>query len=398
MGTRFLRVVAVALALLGPLATPKTARAYTWMIRHGYTTCQPCHADPSGSGPLTAYGRAQGDLLLRTRYGASSEEEEPSRAAGLLWGAVDLPENLRFGGDVREALLATKVDGAPTNTQQILMRADLYGDVKFGRFRAAGSLGYAPVGALGAALTRSPSENLVSRDHWVGVELDEEGAWLARAGRIALPFGLRQIEHTLWVRQTTRTDLNDTQQDGVALALAKGPLRAEVMGILGNYQIRPDDFRERGYSAYGEWAFDTRFALGVSSLFTRARRDIYLRVTDYRQCHGAFARYSPWAPLALLAEADFLYQSLTWNGHRAGYAAMLQADLEPLQGFHWMLTFEAKNEGGGVSSSFGAWSSIAWFFAPHVDVRVDGIYQSISAGPGPNIGAVSALGQIHAYL
>jgi len=398
MTVRLFRVFSVTLALLWAVATPSVARAYPWMIRHGYTGCQPCHTDPSGAGPLTAYGRAQGDLLLRTHYGRSAPDEEAAPTAGLLWGILSLPESLRFGGDVREAWLATKVDGAPTDTRQILMRADLYGDVKLGRFRAEGSIGYAPVGALNAAITRTPSENLVSRDHWLGVELDAEGAWLARAGRMTLPFGIRSIEHTLWVRSSTRTDLNDAQQDGVALAFDKTPLRAEVMAVLGNYQLRPDEFRERGYSAFAEWSPDTHLALGVSSLFTRAKRDVQFRVTDYRQAHGVFARYSPWAPLAILAEADFLYQSLTWNGHRAGYAAMLQGDLEALQGFHWMLTFEAKNDGGGVSSSFGAWSSLVWFFAPHVDARVDGVYQSVAAGPGPNLGAVSAVAQIHAYL
>ena len=31
-----------------------SARAYPWMIRHGYTGCTPCHTDPSGgAGALT---------------------------------------------------------------------------------------------------------------------------------------------------------------------------------------------------------------------------------------------------------------------------------------------------------------------------------------------------------
>src|SRR5580765_4457787 len=90
---------AALLALAGALflalfLSPAPANAYPWMIKHGYSTCTPCHADPSGSGLLTEYGRAQGELLLRTRYGAKKGEgeEEAGKVAGFLWGAVKPPE------------------------------------------------------------------------------------------------------------------------------------------------------------------------------------------------------------------------------------------------------------------------------------------------------------------
>jgi hypothetical protein len=34
------------------------ARAHPWMIGEGEPACASCHADPSGAGLLTAYGRA----------------------------------------------------------------------------------------------------------------------------------------------------------------------------------------------------------------------------------------------------------------------------------------------------------------------------------------------------
>src|SRR4051812_21873295 len=52
------------------------ADAYPWMIRHEYTGCAICHGDPTGGGVLTPYGRAQGDLLLRTHYGPALKEGE----------------------------------------------------------------------------------------------------------------------------------------------------------------------------------------------------------------------------------------------------------------------------------------------------------------------------------
>ena len=374
------------------------AQAYAWMIRHGYTTCMPCHTDPSGASVLTPYGRAQGELLLSSYYGAKPEEASPDAAK--LLGAIELPENLRLGGDVREAFLRVTPEGAESSDRWLLMRADLYGDLKLGRLRFAGSLGFSHEGALKAALTSAPRDNLVSREHWIGYELDEDASWLIRAGRIALPFGIRNIEHTLWVRNSTRTDLLDNQQHGVALSISKDWIRGEVMGILGNFQLGPDAYRERGYSAYLEVSPLHGLALGASSLFTRAERDINFHVTDYRQAHGLFARYAPSddAPIVFMAEWDWLYDSLTWAGHRGGFAGEAQADFEPLQGFHLMVTGETKNGGAAnESASYGIWGTAAWFFVPHADLRIDNIYQSLGS-PAGSIGAFSFLAQVHVYL
>src|SRR5450432_2783860 len=95
---KMVRALSLIAFFVLPLLVGRTAHAYTWMIRHGYTSCTPCHTDPTGGGPLAAYGRAQSDLLLRSRYGGpAAEEADPS--SGFLWGAVQLPENVRLGGD-----------------------------------------------------------------------------------------------------------------------------------------------------------------------------------------------------------------------------------------------------------------------------------------------------------
>jgi hypothetical protein len=397
-------VIGIALALALLLVSGR-ASAYPWMIRHGYTGCMPCHTDPSGgAGVLTEYGRAQSDLLLRMRYGETSDSGEADKTSGFLFGLAPLPEQLRMGGDFREGYLSTQVENAPVQQQFITMRADLTADVKVGRFRAAGNLGYAPEGDLMASITTSNSENLISREHWIGVELDDDGAFLLRAGRIALPYGIRMIEHTLWARTLTRTDFDDTQEYGVALSFAADQIRGEVMGIAGNFQVHPDDFRDRGYSAYLEYAPMTSLALGASSMFTRATRDIQFDVTDYRYSNGVFARYSPALPIVFLAEADSVYQSLTWNGHRGGYAGFVQADYEPSQGFHVMATGEIMNDGTqGEPPSYDGWLSAVWFCLPHVDLRFDGIYSSLGSPPSSTLpashsGVTTWLAQLHLFL
>jgi hypothetical protein len=133
-------------------------------------------------------------------------------------------------------------------------------------------------------------------------------------------------------------------------------------------------------------------------LYTRAQRDVFYRVTNYRHAHGLFARYAPLENLTLLAEGDWVYQSLTWAGHRGGFALFLQGDWEALQGFHLLLTGEAKNDGNkDQPPSFGGWLSTAWFFAPHADVRIDGIYQTLGSRLG-NTDLWMLLFQAHVFL
>src|SRR5690242_16446566 len=87
------------------------ASAYAWMVRHDYAGCNQCHADPSGGGLLTEYGRAQGELLLRSHYTPWAEDEEPGKLGEFLLGAFPLPESVLLGGDYRLAFFHSTVAG-----------------------------------------------------------------------------------------------------------------------------------------------------------------------------------------------------------------------------------------------------------------------------------------------
>jgi hypothetical protein len=313
-----------------------------------------------------------------------------------LWG-VPLPNELSLGGDVRALLLRQKIEGAAATSDFILMQADFEAALQVQGFVAAGSIGYADEGALGAALTRAPEHNLVSRQHWAGFWFGD--TLLLRAGRMNLPFGIRNVEHTLWARTFTRTSINDQQQYGLSAMVQSGAWRAEVMGIAGNFQLRPDVFRERGASGQVEWFVLPDLGVGASALVTYRELDPRLFRETWRHAYGLSARWAtPWDPLVLLGEWDYSFESPLYDQRREGVVGYVQADLEVLQGVHLLATGEAHNVGiDAPAPSFGAWFSYLWFFAPHADLRFDAIFQSLGTVLY-RTETVTLLGQLHVYL
>ncbi|HXU62696.1 MAG TPA: hypothetical protein VN962_13390 [Polyangia bacterium] len=391
------RIVLAPVVSLIALGAGRPAHAYTWMIRYGHQSCVSCHVDPSGGGLLTDYGRDQGADLLRTRWSSAPDDTDALERRGrFLWGAVHTPDWLLLGGAFRPAILTTQIPqvsgGTNTSSQAILMQGDLRAGIRAGGWRGSASLGI-----ISNDSYASLAGQLVSREHWVGYAWDGD-TYTLRAGRLNLPYGLRIIEHDSWVRAQTRTDINDQQQHGIAFAWDTQRVRAEAMGILGNYQISPDAVRERGYSAYAEVTPAAGYAVGASSLVTHAARDIQSGLANTRQAHGLFVRVGPWVPLAVLAEGDVVVQSPSGGPHATGLATLVQADVEPLQGVHVIGTGESwRPRGPGTATSYGAWGSLDWFVGWHTDVRFDYIWRSMALG-GMRLDGKSWLAQLHVYL
>ncbi len=393
--------VALATVLLSTVVSPSRAHAYAWLIRHGYTACGMCHVDPSGGSLLTPYGRAQGTLLMAARWGGT-DDEKAVKQGEFLFGLFEMPDALQLGGDFRGGALAYTTGGGPADSRTLLMQADLEAGLSISRFRAAGSLGYATDGAFAATIVGDNGGRLVSRAHWLGVSLGENDEWLLRAGRINVPFGVRTIEHTSWIRKDTRTDINVSQEDGITLSYAGESWRGEAMAILGNYQIGPDEYRERGGSAYVELTPVEGLGWGLSALVTSVKKDLQLQTPLIRHAYGAFVRYSPALWVVLLAEADALvYSQLEHNAF--GVSAWVQADFEPTQGLHIIPTLELSDRDTAIQGpSVGGALGVAWFFLPHIDARVDfGVSSQVVPGaPGTTVrgSGESVLAQLHCYL
>jgi len=375
------RVVFILTLLLVGLGAP-AAHAYPWMIRHGLAECGGCHVDPMGGETLTQMGRALGEALLRTPWG--DDAPEPTR----FLFTVDPPEDVRLGGSVR-VLGLTSLD---TGRRRVFpMQADLTGASSFGQLTLAGSLGVSRASrryehSSNARLWGDVAAEeviLVSRNHWLGYRPNDD--WLLRLGRINLPFGIRAPEHTLWVRSETRTDRESDQQHGVAAYYSRGPLRAELMGVLGNFQRPGDAWRERGYTGQFEVLIEPELALGASSQILVAQRDAEIdEGTVLRQAHGVTLRYVAIPAAVFLIEGDVLSKT----GSSLGYVGMTTLDLEPARGLHLAGTGEVLDRGKPASGAglgrgkphFGGWLTLDWFFAPHLELRVDAVLRQNRSG------------------
>jgi hypothetical protein len=380
-GVGRLWLLAALLVMMGTF-WPRDAHAYAWMIKHGYADCGTCHTDPSGGETLNHMGRVQSDLLLSFM---PPEDGYPRNRAQFLFGLGE-PDSVRLGGSLRAmSIYKAAKDGAESSFSFFPMQADFYGWADFGPLFAGGSLGYIQVPGSSphgkaAQITSNAgdSPNVISRTHFIGFNLGDYSQ--VRVGRLNLPFGVRIPEHVMWAREATRTDRESDQQHGLAFDYKRGAWRSELMGIFGNYQISPDEVRERGYAGSLEYQVANTMAIGLSSMWTKAKMDRLLLADRgvVRNAHGLTGRLGFSKELAILFEADVLKSS----GRNLGYTGFVQGDYEFLQGLHGMLTIEGVDEGkfteaattataGAGKLRTGVWASAAFYAMSHVDFRLD---------------------------
>lgn len=384
------------------------AWAFPWMVKNSYGSCATCHVDPSGAGQLTPYGRAQFDVLVRWRTQPRNEEEEVPRSANFLW-FLELPELINLSGNFRYASMIRP--GGGNVFIPLLMATDLYATLNLGPVVAHVTTGVGTYTTRNVALNSGPAAILpacdpttgacsvqwLAREFWAGVKFADD-AVMVRAGRMNLPFGLRNNEHQSYVRQLTRTDINVNQQVGLSASYNSDTVRGELMGIAGNFQISPDVYRERGYSAFAEYSISHNAYIGLSSLITYAGADYFTRAQTVRHAHGAFGRFAPSEKLAILLEADFLAWQSPQVLDRIGFAAWAQGDFEVMQGLHLLATLEGGHTGSGEPGpSLGGWLSATWYFLPHIELRVDNILRRRSS-PGAASFEYSLLIHLHLFL
>ena len=194
-----------AVLLVVTLAGARVAQAYPqWQLSTGATRCNQCHYAPAGGGLINNYGRDAAGEDLST-YGGNG---------AFLHGAVQLPDWLALGADVRGAFVDNDVQDPSGNTVAVFpMQADVYA-------RLALPLGFS-LSATGGFRdqVRDPNvlvpiqnyqpvdtSQLISREHYLMWQPETIGPYV-RVGRFFAPFGLRLSEHILYIRRDLGFDL-----------------------------------------------------------------------------------------------------------------------------------------------------------------------------------------------
>jgi hypothetical protein len=246
----WLRLSLGGCALLSCLLGTRLASAYPQFVFKGYGDCSSCHHSPSGGGLPNQWGRAS----------LSPTFESPD----IDWGNQDLTYNpaeplalkLDLGLDVRlMPLLGT--DGDAAYADFIPMLTEIGGAAALGRWVLYGT------GTVKEWYGTGPSLLLTSREHWIMYRAD--GGLDVRLGRMVLPFGIRQPDHTQYVRQDFGFDKFDQSYSLEVDARAPG---LSVFGSLfaGDLTSQPRQRQDRGVAFTIEHEFAGGSALGVSAL------------------------------------------------------------------------------------------------------------------------------------
>lgn len=383
----------------------KPSHAYPWMIQHQYTGCALCHMDPSGGYLLTAYGRAQTQALLSS-FGKGKQGDEVDSRSNFAFGLMAPNEYVTLGASVREAYWYEHTLGtsASTPARSILMQADFRAALTLGPVVVTGSIGYLPNGNHAAQITKGNQNVLVSREFWVGLHLGEEKGSMIRVGRMYLPFGIRFVEHRYYVRLDTGTNIDYQQQMGAAFFHETEKYRMEVMAIAGNYQIAPDDYRQRGYAGYLEYSLQPGMQLGFSSMVTYSKLDPgTLKNSAFTGAHGPMFRWSPIDNVAILSELDLTHFSASQTLTQYGLVGISQIDWEMVRGLHAMVTGEIYHpaqldDPQGHHFNNRDWFTLAWFMYPHIDLRSDTYWATEWAPPVTRTNSWASMWILHVSL
>ena len=371
---------AVLVGALGLAAGRAEAYPY-FQSSSGTDTCGACHLSPSGGGPLSEWGRgAAGDTLARGGDGR------------FLHGLVELPPWLDVGGGLRLAALVNDTGNASGAEVAVFpMQAELGVRLGTGAWSVVASAGVIgavrrpPTSETGVAPTAPAVPWLGSREHYVMWRAGEQGAYV-RAGKFALPYGLRDVDHTTYVRRQ------------LGLGLGEEPY-AIAAGYLGaSWDVHATAFtadRWRGDRAGGRGG-----AVMVERRHGAWSATVDARVTaapdDTRALVGLTAK--------LWREPESILWMVEVDGGRQWLAGLTRPQVASYAGLVWLpvrglavglaheLFDEDLGRGGDTRHAADLWTT----FLPraHLEVGLSTRYQWI----GPDGRAAMALLQLHYFL
>ncbi|MEY4543948.1 MAG: hypothetical protein RL685_143 [Pseudomonadota bacterium] len=243
------RVTAAVVVVLCAWLTPRQAAAYPQYVFKGYGSCGACHHGATGGGLANRWGRESLDASFGgDGLGPLNDDLTSEEPAGL---------KLDLGADVRMMpIFGTDGEGSLGPTV-IPMLAELGGALSAGPWLAYGTITPRKLEGSG------PSYVAFSREHWLGYRVNDQ--FQVRVGRLVLPFGLRQPDHTQYVREDFGFDKYDQSYS------AEVDFSGEQWSISGNIFVgdlpnEPAQRQDRGLVLTGVREFESGAALGLSAL------------------------------------------------------------------------------------------------------------------------------------
>lgn len=229
------------------------AHAYPeFLLSTGASQCSECHFSPTGGGLLNDWGRDEAASTL-----------SESGDGRFLHGAIELPERLALGADLRLAALANQVRGSH-EVALFPMQGDVYARVE------QGNLALSVTAGVIAAIRepKSVSDRIGAREYYAIYRAESE-QWYVRAGRFYPKAGLRMPDHTAFVRRYTGRYLLEEDH-----ALAAGYTRDQTqwnMSVITPLEIGAQVGR-RGWGASAHWERLLSDGTAQASLGARGRR------------------------------------------------------------------------------------------------------------------------------
>ncbi len=311
------------LLVLAAATTGSFAFAYPQYAGRGEFNCQDCHYNPTGGGIVNQWGRQSrevtfgpGDMLGGTPDDWWGHDSAEGRGNG---GEAELQFDV--GGDAR---LLALIPSGPLVPMLV---------------EAAAVAAYGPLVAYGGVTSRKGSPGLpfvaYSREHWLQYRFTSELS--LRAGKLVLPFGVRMVDHTQYVREDLGFDKFD-QSYAVEVDWAAESFSLSAAGFAGDLVAEDAALREKGGVARGAYLFADVAELGLSGL-------VGSDDATERWAASAHLRLRPVSSAYLIVEAAL--ENVSAKGSesernttaffgRAGYFVLPELDIHAEVG-HWLV-------------------------------------------------------------
>jgi len=377
--------------LLAALTVPALSAAYPSFVGFGYTSCQTCHFNPLGNGPLTDYGRALASTEIAGRLFADASEETLGKNSGFFGPYASLPDWLRLSAGYRGNYVVSGVEAPNPTKRFIQMQAEASVVLKSpgDRFIAVVTAGYALVPSAVSPTRRATTSNFISREHYAGYRISR--SFGLYAGFLDTAFGLRVPDHNAYVRSRTVLNIND-QSHGVLAHFTGRGWDAAAHLLLGNLFQR-SDLRQKGLSVLAETDVDEKIRLGGSVLVTTG-------TFRSRLMAGAHARLGFGTGSSLVAAVGVSREAPQGQATTLGDYLFAQTSLRLARGAFALMTFEqyAENLLGEGSRLFRAGPSIQWFPFARLELRADFLATRVLGLKVVNPDIYTLMGQVHLWL